>query len=104
VVHSPRESVSAIREAGADPATLARVTFLSLSGQPEQIAKTVFMGGTEACSLFRSSSPRPHTAHVFQKYLDDGSLVTVALRDYGGHPPQLTADVLRAISETFSRQ
>lgn len=101
VVHTPRDSVVTMQEGGADPGTLALVTFMGLSGKPEQINKTLFMGGTEARKVFRSQIPRQHTAHVYQKYLDDGTLVTVGLRDFGGSDPPLVGDVLRGIADTF---
>lgn len=100
LVHTPRESVVTMQEGGADAKTLALVTFLGLSGRPDQINKTLFMGGTEARTVYTSNIPRRHTAHVYQKYLEDGSLVTVALRDYGGGGP-LVGDVLRGISDTL---
>lgn len=101
VVHTPRESVATMQEGGADPGALALSTFFGLSGRPEQINKTLFMGGTEARLVFTSSIPRPHTAHVYQKVLEDGSMVTVGLRDFGGGPAPLTGDVLRGIADTF---
>jgi hypothetical protein len=101
VVHTPRESVATMTEGGADPRTLALVTFLGLSGRPDQINKTLFMGGTEARTVFSSNIPRRHTAHVYQKLLDDGSMVTVGLRDFGGSPPPLVGEVLRGIADTF---
>ena len=101
VAYTPRESVVTIQEGGADPKTLALVTFMGLSGRPDQVNKALFMGGTEARTVYDSDVPRRHTAHVFQKYLEDGALVTVGLRDYGGNGP-LVGDVLRGISETFA--
>lgn len=100
VAYTPRESVVTMQEGGADPKTLALVTFLGLTGRPDQINKTLFMGGTEARCVYPSDVPRRHTAHVFQKFLDDGSLITVGLRDFGGNGP-VVGDVLRGISETF---
>lgn len=101
MAYTPRESVVTIQEGGADPKTLALATFLGLSGRPDQVNKALFMGGTEARCVYPSNVPRRHTAHVFQKYLEDGSLVTVGLRDFGGAGP-LVGDVLRGISETFT--
>ena len=46
-------------------------------------------------------TPRPNTAHVFQKELENGALVTVALRDYGGNDPRVVGEILRALSQTF---
>lgn len=101
VVHTPRDSIAMMREGGADPKSLALVTFFGLSGRPEQINKTLFMGGTEARLVYRGSIPRPHILHLYQKYLEDDALVTVGLRDFGGGDPSLTAEVLRGLAETF---
>jgi hypothetical protein len=100
VVHTPRESVVTMQESGANPRTLALATFLGLTGRPEQINKTLFMGTTEARLVYLSENPRRHVVHIYQADLDDGSLVTVALRDYANGRPPL-GDVLRAISDSF---
>jgi hypothetical protein len=105
VVHTPRESAATMKENGADPETVVLADFLGLSRRPEQINKTMFMGGTEARKVWTTSIPRPNTVHVYQKYLEDGSLVTVALRDFGGvRPPSLVGDVLRGIADTFKQE
>lgn len=100
VVHTPRDAVAMMQEGGADPKSDTLVIFLGLAVQPDEINKTLFMGSTEARLVFESSVPRQHTAHVYQKYLQDGALVTVGVRDFGSK--SLIADVLRGISETFA--
>ncbi len=104
VISTPRESVATIQEGGGEPKGLVLSSLLGLSGKPEQINKTLFMGGTEARKVYLSNHPRPHVAHVFQKSLDDGSLVTVAVRDFSGRQPGLTGSVLQALANTFTYQ
>ncbi len=101
VVHTPRESVATIQEAGANPRRATISMFLGIDGQPEQINKALFMGEGEARLVYSSRTPRPNTAHVFQKELENGALVTVALRDYGGNDQRIVGDILRALSQTF---
>ncbi len=100
VISTPRESVAAMQEGGANPRTLALATFMGLTGQPEQINKAMFLGETEARLVYQADFPRPHIVHIFQKMLDDGSMVTVALRNYGA-PPAEFGKALQALSETF---
>lgn len=102
VVHTPRESAVTMKENGADPQAVVLADFLGITGRPEQINKALFLGGTEARRVWTSSIPRPNTVHVFQKYLEDGTLVTVGVRDYGTvKPPSVVGDVLTGISNSF---
>lgn len=100
VIATPRDSVALMEEGGANPKTLALATFLGLTGQPQQINKAMFLGQTEARLVYQADFPRPHIVHIFQKMLDDGSMVTVALRNYGA-PPAEFGSALKALSETF---
>ncbi len=101
VIHTPYDSVALIKESGADPRKVAISTFMEKVGQPEQINKALFMGTTEARLVYTSSSPRPNTIHIFQHSRENGALVTVALRDYGGNEPGVVGKVLQALSNTF---
>lgn len=100
VISTPRESVATMQEGGANPKTLALATFMGLTGRPEQINKALFLGETEARLVYEADFPRPHIVHIFQKMLDDGSMVTVALRNYGA-PPAEFGQALQALSDTF---
>ena len=92
---------STLLGSGADPRKVAISTFMEKVGQPEQINKALFMGTTEARLVYTSSSPRPNTTHIFQHSRENGALVTVALRDYGGNEPGVVGKVLQALSNTF---
>ena len=101
VIHTPRESLVAFQEAGVNPRSSILSAFLGIEGRPEQINKALFMGETEAHLVYSSRSPKPNVAHVFQRNLENGAVVTVALRDYGGNDPRVVGEILRALSQTF---
>lgn len=101
VISTPRESVATMRDGGGEPTSMVVSSLLGLSGRPEQINKMLFMGETEARTVYLSNHPRPHAAHVISKYLDDGSMVTVALRDFSGQQSKLLGQLLQALSHSF---
>ena len=101
VIHTSHDSVAAIQDSGASARQVAVSTFMGKDEKPEQINKALCMGSTEAHLVYTSYTPRPNKTHVFQHLLDNGGLVTVALRDYGGNEPKVVGEVLRAISNTF---
>ena len=102
VITTPREAVRGMEKAGVPVADVVLSTYLGLSGSPEEINKTLFMGGTAARRVYTSSVPRDHRVHVFQKNLDNGALVTVAVRVYSQDAP--SGEVLSAIANSFKSQ
>lgn len=101
VITTPYDSVALIKDSGADPRRVALSTFMDKNDRPEQINKALFMGTTAARQVYTSAQPRPNTTHVFQHFFENGALLTVALRDYGGNEPGAVGEVLRAVSQTF---
>ncbi len=99
VVTTPSEAVIGMREAGVAVSEVVLSTYLGLTGQPAEINKTLFMGSTAARLVYKTSVPRDHRVNVFQKNLDSGELVTVAVRIYSEDAP--AGEVLRAIANSF---
>lgn len=102
VVRVSPDAVEAMKEAegGVYQATLA--SFMGLTGEPEEINKTLFFGSTSARKVYSSKIPRPHSANVFSKTLDDGSYVLVGVRVYqdgGSKLVQSIANTFREASE-----
>lgn len=97
----PADAAREITEAGDSVTEVALTTYLGLSGEPEQINKTLFMKGTEARRVYHSSIPRDHETHVFTKRLDDDSFVMVGVR-YFVPPTGTNGGLLQAIANTFA--
>lgn len=92
-------AVKQMQEHGTSPSQLALSNFLGLTGQPEEINKTLFLGSTSARRVYSTKIPRPQRVHVFEKSLPDGGYVMVAVRDFGGN--ELLGKLLQSIANTF---
>lgn len=75
--------------------------FMGITSKPTGINKTLFFGKTSARKVFEETGPRAHEAHVFGKFLSDGSYVQVGIRLF---EKRNSGGLISAVANSFSLQ